>query len=194
MKLSSICLLVLSLTLIGCTLMSETKAIVTFQGDEGFEDRLSDLTEQLTKAEQFSYQEKPVAFTTLVWMDTLTYKNGQRATALLGHQISSSLKTELVQRGGQVVEHKSGQAISMSKHASYYLTRNLNDLSENIEVSYVLAGTMLEIKGGVEVNIEVIDTDSHLVVSSARTFIPNEYLPELNSVFMKEDKIYRGQL
>ena len=43
-------------------------------------------------------------------------------------------------------------------------------------------------------NVEVIDVDTHLVVSSARTIILNEYLPELNRIFLKEGKIYRGQL
>ena len=198
MKLSSICLLMLSTTVMSCGLLSDDVAPVqpkvTVQADKHFDQKLSELIEQLTQVEQFNYQQKPVAFTTLVWMDTLTLANAQRADTMLGHQVSSSLKTELVQRGGKVVEHKSAQAISMSKDASYYLTRNINELSQNIEVSYVLAGTMLEVKGGVEVNVEVIDVESHIVVSTARAFISNEYLPELNNAFLKEGKIYRGQL
>ena len=198
MKLSSVCLLVLSTVLMGCGSLSEKVVTVqpesSLQANEHFDEKLFYLIEQLTQVEQFNYQQKPVAFTTLVWMDTLSIKNEQRSNSLLGHQISSSLKTELIQRGGQVVEHKSAQAISMSANASYYLTRKLDELSQNIEVSYVLAGTMLEIKGGVEVNVEVIDVDSHRVVSSARTFISNEYLPELNNVYLKKGKIYRGQL
>ena len=198
MRLSSVCILMLSTTLMGCELLSEKVVTVQpaaiLQADEHFDHKLSDLIEQLTQIEQFEYQNKPVAFTTLVWMDTLTLKNDRRAAILLGHQISSGLKTELVQRGGKVVEHKSAQAISMSDSASYYLTRKLDELSQNIEVSYVLAGTMLEMKGGVVINVEIIDVNSHIVVSSARTFISNEHLPELNSVFVKEGKIYRGQL
>lgn len=198
MKLSSVCLFMLSTILMGCGLIGEKGTTiqtgVTMQADEHFDEKLSDLIEQLIQGEQFNYQRKSVAFTSLVWMDTLTLKTAQRAGSRLGHQISSSLKTELVQRGGKVVEHKSAQAISMSDNASYYLTRNLNELAQNIEVSYVFAGTMLEVKGGVEVNIEIIDVDSHIVVSSARTFIANKYLPELNRVFLKEGKIYRGQL
>jgi len=198
MKLSSVCLLMLSTTVMSCGSISEevtpVQPTVTVQADKHFDQKLSELIEQLTQVEQFNYQQKPVAFTTLVWMDTLTLANAQRADTMLGHQVSSSLKTELVQRGGKVVEHKSAQAISMSKDASYYLTRNINELSQNIEVSYVLAGTMLEVKGGVEVNVEVIDVESHIVVSTARAFISNEYLPELNNAFLKEGKIYRGQL
>ncbi|MFT6248793.1 MAG: TolB-like protein [Cognaticolwellia sp.] len=198
MRLSSVCLLMLSTTLMGCELLNEKVVTVqtpaSLQADEHFNHKLSDLIEQLTQGKQFDYQKKPVAFTTLVWMDTLTLKSDQRSATLLGHQISSSLKTELVQRGGKVVEHKSAQAISMSDNASYYLTRKLNELSQNIEVSYVLAGTLLEIKGGVAVNVEVIDIDSHIIVSSARTFISNENLPELNNVFLKEGKIYRKRL
>jgi len=198
MKLFSVCLLMLSTTLMGCELINESfetvQPEVTVQADRHFDQKLSELIEQLTQVEQFHYQRKSVAFTTLVWMDTLTFKSEQGAAKQLGHQISSSLKTELVQRGGKVVEHKSARAISMSDNASYYLTRKLKELSPNIEVSYVIAGTMLEVKGGVEVNVEVIDVDTHLVVSSARTIILNEYLPELNRIFLKEGKIYRGQL
>ena len=162
--------------------------------NEYFDHKLSTLMEQLTQVEQFYYQQKPVAFTTLVWVDTLTLENAQGAGSLLSHQISANLRTELVQRGGKVVEHKSAQAIALSDNASYYLTRNLNDLTQDIDVKYVLAGTMLEVKGGIEVNIEVVDIDSHIVVSSARTFLLNEYLPESKRVTMKEGKIYRGQL
>ncbi|TMM43118.1 FlgO family outer membrane protein [Colwellia ponticola] len=198
MKLPLICLLILSATVIGCGAVNEKESVESFSknvsADEHFEHQLSDLLEQLIRVEQFSYQEKSIAFTTLVWIETLTLTNSERAYTLLGHQISSSLKTALVQRGGKVVEHKSAQAISMADNASYYLTRKLSELSQEVDVSYVLAGTMLEMKGGVEVNIEVIDVNSHSVVSSARTFIGNEYLPRLNSTFVKEGKIYRRQL
>ena len=198
MKLSTVCLLMLTITLMGCSSSSDqattVQPVVTLHADKHFDQKISDLIKQLTLGDQFKYQQKPIAFTTLVWMDTLTLKSEHRSTTLLGHQISSGLKTELVQRGGKVVEHKSAQAISMSNNASYFLTRKLDDLSQNIEVSYVLAGTMLEIRGGVEVNVEVVDIESHIVVSSARTFIANKYLPELNNAFIKEGKIYRGQL
>ena len=198
MKLSSVCLLILATTLMGCSSSSDEEATVqpveNLHADKHFDQKITDLIEQLTQGKQFNYQQKPIAFTTLVWMDTLTLKSEHRTTTLLGHQISSGLKTELVQQGGKVVEHKSAQAISMSNNASYFLTRKLDDLSQNIEVSYVLAGTMLEIKGGVEINVEVVDIESHIVVSSARTFISNKYLPELNNAFIKEGKIYRGQL
>ncbi|MCP4984720.1 MAG: hypothetical protein GY928_01265 [Colwellia sp.] len=198
MKLSYIYLLMLPITLMGCGLVSEEDAggqpEFNSPANKHFEQQVVSLIEQLTQGEQFDYQEKAIAFTTLVWMDTLTFESELRTTTLLGHQISSSLKTELVQRGGKIVEHKSAQAISMSKNASYYLTRKLDDLSQDIEVSYVLAGTMLESKGGVEINVEVVDVESHIVVSSARTFISNTYLPELNNAFIKEGKIYRGQL
>ena len=198
MKLSTVYLLMFSAALMGCSLFSEKEVVklptVTLQTDKHFDQKLSELIEQLTRVKQFDYKKKSVAFTTLVWIDTLTLQNDQRASTVLGHQISSSLKTDLVQRGGKVVEHKSAQGIAMSNNASYYLTRNLNDLSPDIEVSYVLVGTMVEIKGGVEVNIEVIDFDSHIVVSSARTYISDEYLPALNSTFLKEGRIYRGQM
>lgn len=198
MKLSLVCLLILSITVVGCGTISEKEIVdettAPLQADEYFEHKLSTLIEQLTRVEQFYYQQKPVAFTTLVWIETLTLQNNERAYTLLGHQISSSLKTALVQRGGKVVEYKSAQAISMADNASYYLTRRLNELSQDVETSYVLAGTMLEMKGGVEINIEVIEVNSHSVVSSARTFISNKYLPELNSTFLKEGKIYRRQL
>lgn len=198
MKLFSICLLLLPITLMGCGSVNEkdatTQPKATLQVDEHFNHKVSELVVQLTQNNQFNYQQKSVAITTLVGMDTLTFESEQRTSNMLGHHISSRLKTELVQLGGKVVEHKSAQAISMSDNASYYLTRNLDDLSKNIEVGYVLAGTMLEIKGGIDINVEVIDVDSHIVVSSARTFISNKYLPKLNNTFMKEGKIYRGQL
>lgn len=198
MKFPLICLLMLSTTVMSCGSFSEKERVEQspqgISADQHFEHKLSDLIEQLTRVEPFNYQEKSVALTTLVWVETLTLTNSERAYTLLGHQISSSLKTALVQRGGKVVEHKSAQAISMADNASYYLTRKLNELSQQVDVSYVLAGTMLEMKGGVEVNIEVIDVNSHSVVSTARTFINNKYLPGLNSTFVKEGKIYRRQL
>lgn len=198
MRLFSIYLLILSTAMVGCSSSSEqamTEEVIEVESaNEHFDRKIFSLIEQLTQVERFYYQQKPVAFTTLVWMDTLESKSDQRASTLLGHQISSSLKTELVQRGGIVVEHKSGKAISMSDNASYYLTRKLDELSKDIEVNYVLAGTLLEVKGGVEVNVEVIDIMSHQVVSSARSYIGNDYLPELKNIYVKDNRIYRGQL
>jgi len=190
MKLLSIFLF--SALLVGCGLINNELISNKTKVDPPFNHIVSYLIEQLIRVEQFDYQIKSVAFTTLVWMDSLTVEDSQREDILLGHQISSSLKVELVQRGGKVVEHKSPQTISISKKASYYLTRNLVDLPESINVDYVLVGTMLAIKDGVTVNIEVIDIESHQVVSSANTFISNDLLPELKYIYMKEDKIYRG--
>jgi len=198
MKLLSVFLFLLSTSLAGCGLVNDgyfsEQPVLDMRANKHFDQKVFDLIEQLIQVEQFDYKLKSIAFTSLVWEDTLTVKNAQRPGTLLGHQISSSLRVELVQRGGKVVEHKSSQAISMSKNASYYLTRKLSSLSEDIDIDYILAGTMLAIQGGIEVHIEVIDIESHNVVSSARTFISDEFLPELNRVYMKEGKIYRGQL
>lgn len=198
MKIFTSSLLLIAIALTGCSSTtsnnrnSETPELMP--ANEHFDEKLTLVMDQLLSVPRFKYQTNAVAFTTLVWMDTLTYKSEQGAASALGHQISSSLKTEFVQRGGKVVEHKSGQVISMSPDASYYLTRQLKELSDNIDVNYVLAGTMLEIQGGVEINIEVIDVTSHIVVSGARTFISNQYLPERSAVVLKDGKINREQL
>lgn len=195
MKSLSIMLFTSSLMIMGCSNTSDGNNTASSEEvlsvDEHFSHKVSQLISQLTDTERFNYTEESTAFTPMVWTDSLTIHNEKRANVTLAHQISSNLKTELVKRGGKVVEHKSAQAISMTDDASYFLTRNLNELKHDIDVSYILAGTMLEIKSGIEVNVEVIDIDTHLVVSSASTFIDNKYLPELNKVFIQDGKIYR---
>ena len=186
-------LLVTCIGLMGCqTLDSVTTADRNeVQGPATFDNKLSSLIAGLLNSKRFDYQTKPTLITTFVWSDSLSYKKQNHPFKFLGHQLADSMKTELVQHNARIVEHKSGKAVSVSATASYFLSRDINDLASNAQADYIIAGIITEMEGGVMVNAEVVEVSSSEIVSAAREFFPLSATWAKNQVSLRNDMLYR---
>ena len=197
MKLLQLVSLAFCLNLTGCQLLNDDVIDQVSTGDavetgSEFEQVFASIADQLLILDKFDYKNKAMAISTLVWTDTLVMKDPKHRHYLIGHQIADGLKVEFVQRGGKVIEHQSSSAISMTKHASYYLSRDLDELAKQIDIQYILAGTLLEVENGVMVHAQVIDIYSKEIVGSAKQYVPNHYMVSNNSVVFKNGRLHRN--
>lgn len=188
-------------TITGCQMideefLDEKLPIVIADQENTLEMVLSSLVSQLVSQDKFDYKNQAMVVTTFVWADTLTYKNSEFTIMSLGHLLADSIKFELVQRGSKVIEHRSSNSISVSNKASYFLSRDLDELTNNIDISYVIAGTLFEVEKGVMVHAEAIDIHTKEVIGSARSFIPNQLLSSSitpNAIIVRDGQLYRNE-
>lgn len=193
MKFYSILLITGCLGLFGCQSFDSPdpqialKAVVSDSPEQEFDNKLSALVDDLVASENFDYQNKPILMTTFVWADTLTYKSSStRQLKMLGHHVSEGVMTKLVQRGGHVIEYLTAKTVSVSKNASYFLTRDIAKIKSTANAHYIIAGTVTEVDNGAIVNVEVIELSTRRIVSASRQYFANDYL-------WREDKMTTTQ-
>lgn len=197
MKIPYILLLFACIALSACqTIDSDTGSkntgVMSMKRTNEFDTKLSLLVDKLTALEKFDYRNKSSIVTTLVWSDNLRYKNINHPLKRLGHQMAESIKINLVSRNSRIIEHQSSSAISVSKNASYFLSRDINELTSYTEADYVIAGTYTEIEGGAMVYVEVIELKSSEVVGAAQDFFPSSFFWSANKISTRNGNIYRA--
>jgi len=199
MKLSYLLLVLGVISLSACQVFDLTESEVetieklSSHPQNNFDMKLSKMVDDLTTSKKYDHKNKATLITTLVWSDSLTYKNIDHPLQFLGHQLSAGIKTELVQREFRVVEHKSASAVAISKNASYFLSRDIKELANKSAAEYVIAGTYTEMEGGAMVNVEVVDVRSSVIVGAARDFFPNALFWPSNKVTTRNGKLYRAK-
>lgn len=132
---------------------------------------LSDYTEKLAmnliENMQYVSQSSPIAVTSFVDLD-----NNLKTTNILGNQLSEGFIHELQEYGLTVVDYKHTGQISIAKSGDFAFSRDGHELGNYPDVKYVLSGTLTYNDRGVIINARIIGTDSKVVVSSAKGFIP----------------------
>ena len=165
----------------------------TLTNTGSFNSKVTGLVDKLTSNNSYNYIAKSTLVTTFVWSDTLAYKDIVHPFKQLGHQLTESIKVKLVQKNAQILEHKSATFVSIDKNASYFLSRETDDLNSNINAHYILAGTFTETIGGAMVHAEVIEFSSGRSVSAGEEFIPNAYFGPANMVSSYDGMLYRNE-
>ncbi|GAC19918.1 hypothetical protein GARC_2955 [Paraglaciecola arctica BSs20135] len=183
------------ITLSGCQTFDTQieKQATTLENTDSFNVKVTGLVDRLTSNNSYDYKAKSTLVTTFVWSDTLTYKDIVHPFKKLGHQLAESIKVKLVQKNAQVLEHKSANFVSMDKNASYFLSRDTDNLNTNINAHYILAGTFTESNGGTMVYAEVIEFNSGKIVSAAEEFIPTSYFGPINVMSSHDGMLYRNE-
>jgi TolB-like protein len=121
-------------------------------------------------------QNTPLAVASFVFLDD-KYDEG----TLLGNQISESFMHELYQYGIPVIDFKTTGFMRVTPKGDFVFSRDYLELDEEQNFQYVMAGTLVNHKGGVLVNVRVIGLQSKAVVGSAQGLIPQVVLDALGS-------------
>jgi hypothetical protein len=156
-----------------------------------FETKTSELVDKLTKNSRYDFKNNSSLITTFVWSDTLTYKEMNHPLKNLGYQLAESIKVQLVQKEALVLEHKSARFIAIDKKATYFLSRETDDLNKTINAHYIVAGTLTEVEGGASVYAEVIEFSSGIIVSSGQEFIPSSLFWSDTQITSHDGKLFR---
>lgn len=94
-------------------------------------------------------------------------------TNALGNQLAELLMTEMQGLGLPVTDHKLTGQIKISPDGDFAMSRDLMNLKQNQNISYVLTGTMIKSPNGVLISSRVIDLQSNQVIASNSKTLPD---------------------
>lgn len=172
----------------GCTMpvITESNApeenLVTLPPVGNFNDRMKNLADQLDK----NVVANKLTSTYIVTSFTNLDKLGD--TTALGRLIAENLMYGLQVHKWQIVEIRLTKGIDVNATGEFSLSRDVNKLKEEYKISGVVAGTYSVADGNLTINARVIDVDNGMVVSSAQTYIPANWLPDTLSTHENSSK------
>lgn len=131
---------------------------------------LSEYVEQMAMDLRTKYSapdDQAVSVASFVPLDTSL----QNAT-VLGNQISEYFINELKSVNIPVSDHKVMGTIKISANGDFAMSRQIYELKRNINIGYVLTGTLIENSKGVIVNARIVSLSNNRVVASSSKLIP----------------------
>ena len=155
-------------------------------------DLVKGLAYQMLESSAFVNAKTPVAVASFVNLKDLESPNW------LGNQIAENFVHELQRHGLVVIDFKATGHIRVTKEGDYIFSRDWKELPERQIIDYVVGGTMMEQEDGILINARMIGIQSHVVVATAQTFIPNWVVGEAKNenenenVRMKDGMIIRS--
>jgi len=99
-------------------------------------------------------------------------------TSALGRLISENLMHGLQMNKWQVLEARLTKGIDITSAGEFSLSRDVNKLKEEYKISGIVTGTYSVAEGNLTINARVIDVNTGIVISSAQTYIPVQWLPD----------------
>lgn len=102
----------------------------------------------------------------------------QRSNAL-GNQFAEAMATTLPQHGVEVIDFKLTRKIMVSQDGDFALSRDVKQLSEKAGMDYILVGTLVTTRRGVQVNSRIVSVRGQQVVAAASTLLPHLVLQQI---------------
>lgn len=154
-------------------------------------DVVKGLAYQMINSSSFVNPKTPIGVASFVNLADL------ESTNWLGNQLSESFIHELQRHGYVVVDYKTTGYIRVTKEGDYVFSRDWKELPERQIIDYVVTGTMMKQENGVMVNARMIGMQSHVVVATAQSFIPewviSDEVKNDDSVKIRDGMIIREQ-
>jgi TolB-like protein len=134
------------------------------------------MMQSLANNMQYVNDKTPVAVASFVYLDDKL----DNAT-LIGNQLSEAFMHELYQYGLPVVDFKSTDYIRVTPEGDFIFSRDYLELSEQVNIQYVLSGTMVQVENGALINVRMIGVKSKAVVGTTQGFIPKFVLDNIGN-------------
>ncbi|MCM2680079.1 FlgO family outer membrane protein [Echinimonas agarilytica] len=128
---------------------------------------VEDMARQLFITKHYVTNETPIAVTSFVDLTTL------QTTNLLGNQMAESFVHHLQANGLRVIEYKSPGYIKVTPEGDFALSRDYRDLTDKLEIDYILTGTYSQQPEGLLVNAKLFAAKSRIVVATAQGVVPS---------------------
>ncbi|WP_051275247.1 FlgO family outer membrane protein [Aestuariibacter salexigens] len=100
-------------------------------------------------------------------------------TSVVGNQLAEYTMVQLQQLGVNVVDFKLQDGIAVGRHGDIVLSRDEDDLANELALDYVLTGTMIENPRGLTINARIAHLDNKRLASSATLQIPRIVVEQL---------------
>jgi len=105
--------------------------------------------------------------------DSLQHSNA------LGNQFAEAMATTLPQHGVEVIDFKLTRKIIVSREGDFALSRDVRQLSEKSGMDFILVGTLVTTRRGVQINSRVVSVKGQQVVAAASTLLPHLVLQQI---------------
>lgn len=149
-----------------------TESHITLPPVGNFNDRMNNLADQLDR----NSVTKDLLNTYIVTSFTNLDKLGD--TTALGRLIAENLMHGLQVHKWQILEVRLTKGIDINAAGEFSLSRDVNKLKDEYKISGVVTGTYSVAEGNLTINARVIDVNTGLMISSAQTYIPVQWLPD----------------
>ena len=73
------------------------------------------------------------------------------------------------------------------------LSRDINELNNNISADYFLTGTYTTQENSTIVNIRLIQVPENIVLAAATDYVPNDTMWSKSKISLKNNQIYRNE-
>jgi hypothetical protein len=78
----------------------------------------------------------------------------------------------------QILEVRLTKGIDVTAAGEFSLSRDVTKLKDEYKISGIVAGTYSVAEGNLTINARIIDVNTGIVISSAQTYIPVQWLPD----------------
>ena len=181
-------ILLLPISIFSIDFYSSNKTILPSSGGQSTASIINQtvkfLADQLSQNKDFAnISDSSIAITSFVNVENL------KETSKLGNLISEHLIHDMQIRGYRVVDYKTMPDIEVGEHGDYAFSRSVQNLRQDISLSYILTGTYTYYADGVSINARIINTRTNVVSSTAQAFIPRSNLQFIVDSMMPFDSI-----
>lgn len=107
------------------------------------------------------------------------FDDNLQTTNPLGNQFAEAMVSTLPQHGVEVVDFKLTRKIIVSQNGDFSMSRNVRELSRKSGMDYILTGTLITTRRGVQVHSRVVSVRSQQVIASATTLLPHLVLQQI---------------
>ena len=133
---------------------------------------LSDYTEQMAMALKKDTRTKDIE-DSIVVASFVYLDDNLKTTSPLGNQLAEYFINDLQEIGLPVSDHKLTAGLNVTSQGDFSLSRNIEELNPELEIGYVLTGTMIKNERGMVVNVRLIHRESNRVFASTSKLLPN---------------------
>lgn len=102
-----------------------------------------------------------------------------RQTNAVGNQFAEAMVSLLPQYGIDVIEYKLTRGITVSAGGDLALSRDIKALHANVGMDYILTGTVVTTKRGLQIHSRVVSVGQQKVIAAASTLIPHLVLQQI---------------
>ena len=97
----------------------------------------------------------------------------------LGNQFAEALATVLPEFGAHVVDFKLTSKIHVRPDGDFSLSRDVRQLHQQVQMDYVLTGTLVTTKRGVQIHSRVVSVATQQVIAATTTLLPHSVLQQI---------------
>lgn len=134
------------------------------------------LMHELVGNMQYVNASTPMAVTSFVFLDS-----DYQYSDLIGRQMAESFMHEVHKFGIPVIDFKTTDYVRVGPGGDFILSKDYLELSGDLPIKYVVAGTMVKHLAGYLVNARIVGIESKAVVASAQGFLPASVINSLIS-------------